>query len=139
MGHSEGWLTIRLLQLDQYLTYEGLLIGFPTTEDNRRQIEQLVARYRRGKGYGEPYVVEPIETLLDMPAAHRRPGPPDALPSITCIARFMSDVLPHDAENPASALRVIWFKDDLAFPIDPYVVSQFAAIESEKPAVGWLP
>jgi len=40
---------------------------------------------------------EPIETALEMPEAHGRPGTPAALPTITCIARFMSDVLPHDA------------------------------------------
>ena len=41
----------------------------------------------------------------------------------------MSDVLPHDAEDLASVLRVIRSQDDLAFPIDPYVRSQFASIE----------
>jgi len=51
----------------------------------------------------------------------------------------MSDVLPHDAESIASVLRVIWFQDDVAFPIDPYVLSQFAIIEWENHAVGWLP
>ena len=56
-----------------------------------------------------------METLLNLPEAHRRPGTPAALSSITCIARFMSDVLPHDAENTASVLRVIWFQDDFAF------------------------
>lgn len=51
----------------------------------------------------------------------------------------MSDVLPHDAENLASVLRVIWFQDDFAFPIDPNVPGEFAAIEWERGAVGWLP
>ena len=51
----------------------------------------------------------------------------------------MSDVLPHDAETLASIPRAIWFQDDFAFPIDPYVLSQFAVIEWENHAVGWLP
>ena len=51
----------------------------------------------------------------------------------------MSEVLPHDAEDVASVLRVIRFQDDFAFPIDPYVLSQFASIEWERHAVGWLP
>jgi len=44
----------------------------------------------------------------------------------------MSEVLPHDAEDVASVLRVIRFQDDFAFPIDPYVLSQFASIAWEK-------
>ena len=51
----------------------------------------------------------------------------------------MSDVLPHDAETLASIPRAIWFQDDFAFPIDPYVLSHFAAMELERHAVGWLP
>ncbi|GEM_PF-3175145 len=74
-------------------------------------------------------------------AAHRRPGTTAALPPVTCIARSLREVLPHDAENTASLLwvRVIWFQDDFAFPIDPYVLSQFAVIDWETHAVGWLP
>jgi hypothetical protein len=76
---------------------------------------------------------------LDLPAAHHRPGTPAALLSITSIARFMPDVLPHDAESIASAMRVIWLQDDFAFPIDPYVPGEFPAIEWERGGVGWLP
>ena len=79
--------------------------------------------------FGEPCVIEPIETLLDRPEARHSPGTAAALPSIARIARFMSDVLPHDAENITSVLQVIWFQDDFALPIDPYVLSQFAVID----------
>ena len=89
----EASRTARLPQVDQYLTYEGFLIGHPTTDSNREHLQRLVARYRQPEGYGEPYPIAPIETLLELPEAHRRPGAPAALPSITCIARFMSGVL----------------------------------------------
>jgi hypothetical protein len=131
--------TVLLLHLNHYFTYEGLPVGHPTTGRNREQLQRLVAHCHHPEGYGEPYLIEPIETLLELPEAQRRPGTPAALPSITCIARFMSDVLPHDAENIASVLRVIWFQYDLALPIDPYVLSQFAVMDWEKHAVGWLP
>jgi len=53
----------------------------------------------------------------------------------------MSDVLPYDTENTDSVLwvRVVWFQDDFALPIDPYVLSQLAVFEWERRAVGWLP
>jgi len=76
-----------------------------------------------------------------VPEAHRRPGATAAPPSVTCIARSMSDVLPYDTENTDSVLwvRVVWFQDDFALPIDPYVLSQLAVFEWERRAVGWLP
>ena len=43
-----------------------------------------------------------------------------------------------DAGDIASVLRVIWFQDDSAFPIDPFVLSQFAAVDWEDHAIGWL-
>jgi len=36
-------------------------------------------------------------------------------------------------------VRVIWFRDDCAIPIDPYVLSQFAVFEWKTHAVGWWP
>jgi len=44
-----------------------------------------------------------------------------------------------DAGDIASVLRVIWFQDDLDFPIDPCVLSQFAIVDWDRHAVGWLP
>ena len=112
---------------------------FELESGRKVRLQRLVAHYRQPEGYGEPYLIEPIETLLDLPKAHRRPGTPAALPSITCIGRFISDALPHDEDNIASAMRVIWFQNDFAFPIDPYVLSQFEVMDWEKHAVGWLP
>ena len=45
------------------------------------------------------------------------------------------------AENAASVLcvRVVWFQDDCAIPIDPYVLSQLAVFEWKTHAVGWWP
>jgi hypothetical protein len=83
--------------------------------------------------------VEPIETLCWMCAPrHRRSGTTAALPSVTCIARSASDVLARDAENVASVLRMIQLQDDLALPIDLYVLSRFAVSGGEMHDVGWL-
>jgi len=46
----------------------------------------------------------------------------------------ISDVLPRDAESIACVLRVISLRDDLAVPIDPYVLSQLAVSEWAQPA-----
>lgn len=131
--------TIRLLHLDQYLTYEGLPLGHPTRESNQEDLERLVERHTHPGGYGRPHLIEPAQEPLDPPASVPRHGTPATLPAITCIARFMSDVLPDDRENIASVLCVIWFQDDFAFPIDPLVMMELASIDWDACAVGWEP
>ena len=131
--------TIRLDGLDQHWTYGGLLVGHPSRELNRRIMDRLVTRHCGTKGPGVPVLLEPIETPLA-----KFPLDPDwstaaALPSITCIARFTSDVLPGDAESIGSVLSVIWFQDGFAFPIDSVVKVELAALDWEARATGWLP
>ena len=79
--------------------------------------------------------------MPDVRAAPRRPLMTATLPSVTCTARSLSEVLPHDTENTAYVLRVrvIWFQDDGAIPIDTYVLSRLTVFEWERHAVGWLP
>jgi len=83
--------------------------------------------------------LEPAQEPLEPPASVPRQGTAAALPSITCIARFMSDVLPNDHENIASVLCVIWFQGDFAFPVDPLVLMELASMDWDAHAVGWLP
>jgi hypothetical protein len=38
-----------------------------------------------------------------------------------------------------SALTVIWFQDEFAFPIDPLVLIEIASIDWDAHAVAWEP
>jgi len=55
------------------------------------------------------------------------------------LARFMSGVLPGDAEGIASILSVIWFQEAFAFPIDPVVGIEPGAPDGEAHAASYLP
>jgi hypothetical protein len=128
--------TIRLVGLDQHWTYGGLLAGHPSREMNRHIMRQLVAGHTRPAGCGVPVLLEPLETPVE-----KVPFDPDwstaaDLPAITCIARFMSDVRPDDADSIASTLCVIWFQDEFAFPVDPHIRVEFAALDWESRARG---
>jgi hypothetical protein len=148
--------TLRLLALNQYRTYEGHMMGRPTTEGNKRDLEQLVTRHTQPKGYGVPYLIKPTETPLtdrrskarsaapamgarSVPRSDPRDGTPARLPFVTCIARFTSGTLANDSDGGRLVLRVIWFQDSFAFPIDPLVITQLAAIDWQKHAVYWWP
>ena len=106
-----------LLALDQYYTYEGLLLGVPTREMNQEMMDRLIARYVHPAEYGVPLLLEPEQQPLDVPAHIHRLGTPARLPSVTCIASFNSGRPASDTDDIWSVLRVIWFQDEFAFPI----------------------
>ena len=131
--------TIRLDGLEQFWTYGGLLAGHPSREMNRRIMDQLVARRTRPKGYGVPMLLEPLETPVEKIPSDTDWSTAADLPAITCIAQFISDVLPDDTDSIASTLCVIWFQDEFAFPIDSHIRVELAALDWESRAAGWLP
>jgi len=130
---------IRLDGLEQFWTYGGLLVGHPSREMNRRIMDDLVARRTRPKGYGVPVLLEPLETPVEKTSPDLSWSTAANLPAITCIAPFISDVLPGDADSIASTLCVIWFQDEFAFPIDAHIKVELAALDWESRAAGWLP
>ena len=107
--------------LNQYRTYEGHMMGRPTTVGNKRDLERLVELHTQPKGDGAPYLIKPTETPLPDGRSRLRPagpatrarmllrsnpqdGTPARLPRITCIARFTSGTLANDSDG--SALRL---------------------------------
>jgi hypothetical protein len=83
--------------------------------------------------------VKPAETPFELRAGAHRHGTPASLPTVTCIARFLSDRLRRQPDEIWSALTVIWFQDDFAFPIDPLVLIEIASIDWDAHAVAWEP
>jgi len=86
-----------------------------------------------------PYLIEPMQTTLEVNPSDQSNGTPAALPRMTCIGDFMSDVLPGDTESIASSLVIIWFQSDFAPPLEPFVRSQLAAMDWDANAWGWSP
>jgi hypothetical protein len=130
--------TIELLAIDQSPTYEGLLLGIPTRETNQSDMDRLVVRYIQPGGYGVPLLLEPEQRPIDVSRRVPPAGTPAALPAITCIARFMSDKL-QGGDDIWSVLRVIWFQDHFAFPIEERALLQIAEMDWETHATGWEP
>ncbi len=130
--------TIRLLALDQYFTYEGLLLGVPTREMNQEMIDRLIARYVHPAEYGVPLLLTPEQQPLEVPEHRPVHGTPATLPSVTCIARFNSDGQ-LGTDDIWSVLRLIWFQEDFAFPIEERALQQIAEIDWETHATGWEP
>jgi hypothetical protein len=110
--------TAELYALDQYRMYEGVLEGGPTHELNETLLEGL------GSQPGE-YLVPPMETPLEV--VDRAPsGRYVRLPWIHCEGLFRADLLD---------LKVIWFQDKWAMPVDPQVRAHIRQIEFHREAV----
>ena len=129
---------IDLLALDQHYTYEGLLAGIPTREMNQDMMDRLIAGYVRPAEYGVPLLLEPMQQQLEVSPHRPHRGTATRLPLVTCIARFDSDGQ-LGTDDIWSVLRVIWFQDEFAFPIEERVLQQIRAIDWETHARGWLP
>lgn len=117
---------IYLVELRQYQTYEGLIEGLPTAERNQQRITALVEQYRDQPYPGDPYLIPAIERPIEF--NHNRPypfGTPSALPAVTCIGRFTSTMPALGGPADYSALVILWWQDDYAFPIDPAIFEQF--------------
>lgn len=130
--------TIRLLAIDQYCTYEGLLLGVPTWEMNQEKMDRLRAAYVLPGGYGVPLLLEPEQQPVEVSDRRHMLGTPARLPSVTCIARFNSGGQ-QGTDDIWSVLRVIWFQDHFAFPIEDRALRQIAEIDWETHASGWEP
>jgi uncharacterized protein (TIGR02996 family) len=123
---------IRLDNLRQDCHYSGLLEGLPTREMNQRHIDSLLSgeQSRRGEA---PYLIQPPERLIERDEPYRF-GTPAWIPGIACIGRFDSLQPARDTHRDGSALTIIWFQHEWAFPIDPGVYEQIRAIDWEKHA-----
>ena len=114
---------VRLYELKQSLTYEGLLEGLPTVEGNRRRIEFILSEQRNSRYGVKPYLVPPVERPLEYNGDEPYPfGTPSRLPSVLCIARFESFRPTDNGDGDGSGLQVIWFQDAFALPIEAEVI-----------------
>ena len=129
---------IRLLGINQYYTYEGLLLGVPTWEMNQDMMDRLVASYVHPAEYGVPLLLEPEQRPIEVQGERPDHGTPAALTSVTCIARFNSGGQ-LGTDDIWSVLRVIWYQEDFAFPIEDRALRQIAEIDWETHATGWEP
>ncbi|MFN7878283.1 MAG: hypothetical protein ACK5PB_23405 [Pirellula sp.] len=111
----ESGRVIHLRSLEQWGTYSGLLEGIPTRDMNHRLIKRTMDTARE-KYHFEPYLIPPVETLIDGFPGYRF-GTPAEIPSITCVATFECYSIARDESMDASILPVVWFQSDFAFPI----------------------
>jgi len=120
---------LRLQELTQKLTYEGLLEGLPTSRGNAYYLDRVIEKCQENQVQTPFYVVVPHERPIDHPSDRPYPfGPPAALPRITCTGRFRSGPTGEGDPSLYSELTIIWLQDEFAMPIEPSIVEQIAKL-----------
>jgi len=143
LGSMEDWVEkasritlstgreLGLQELNQQLTYEGLLEGMPTTKLNRFKLDRLVAEQQAKKPSINPvYLVRPVETPIDLSPGEIYPfGSPATLPGVTCVGRFKSRPIGENDPLFYSELTIIWLQSEFAMPIEPSVLEEIAGLD----------
>jgi hypothetical protein len=115
--------SVSMKGLHQTATYAGLLEGLPTRKMNARILADSLDAARRIFHIHEVYLIEPTQRSLEYKEWYRF-GKPAALPSIQCIAELWHHEPAKNTWMDFSALTVVWYQDDFAFPISADVIEQ---------------
>lgn len=130
----ESGVDIRLDVLFQYRTYSGLLEGLPTRELNKRLVGRAL-KYAGEKLWfgGTPYLIRPVETAMGLPKEDwfmpEEEHEPARIPPVVCLASFDAMARARDPDADFSSLKVVWFQNEFALPIDPGVLQEIRALD----------
>jgi hypothetical protein len=115
--HCANGVSARLTELSQHSTYRGLLDGGPTHEINEMLLQQIIDS---AGGNIPTHLVRPRETPFG--GLHRITpfGLLIQMPGLQCHGLF---------ECGAHSLRIVWFQDEWAPPIDPAVETELRSLD----------
>ena len=123
--------SVRIIRLNQWATYMGLVEGLPTAEMNRGIVNATLKEARCLGWHANRYLIGPTEEPIGMEGDRYPFGEPVALPSVICVALLHSD-----GPDPTkySSLMVIWFQSSFAFPIEDAALGQIRKIDWDAKA-----
>lgn len=143
---QDGGRNLTLKYLDQAHTYAGMLEGTPNRKANDWGIEtdlKYAAQYRFAMG--KPHLIEPerrgyLRQPGDMDHIRERTSQypaewgrdPEWLPLIRCIGCFFSTTTRKNPKKDMSALTVVWYQNDFAYPIDDAIVDSLRSLDWDR-------
>ena len=131
---------IDLRELNQSLTYDGLLEGLPTKQMNAHTLGRVTKEATLFGVQFKPHLIEPDEEPIDWGRDRPYPfGDPSALPPIQCQARFESFQPARDPNQQFSGLILVWFQHLWALPVEEAVLEQIKALNWNEIAHDYEP
>ena len=127
----EGDQEVTIKSIKQWHTYSGLLEGMPTTKMNSQILSGVKEDAKKFCGFKEIYVIEPEQTPILFEGKYPF-GDPASLPGVACIAEIWHYLPFRDETKDFSALGLVWFQNDYAFPIDNDILEKIKSIPFSK-------
>lgn len=140
MDNSNKYITIdndlevKIESLCQSETYKDVLFGYPTEHRNNSLINSILRKAHQTNNPQSVYLIQPEQRLID-DDIEKYKSPldiPKELPNIECHLRVTSDRVTNDKNQTDSTMLIIWFQDEFAFPIDPFVLEKIKTIPYRK-------
>lgn len=115
-----------LASIHQKITYNGLLEGYPCEKVNNMILHNTKIKARNLFSLDEIYIIQPIIKAVE--EQHGSLVKIMELPLVTCIATLMCRKVFRDQDKHFSALTVIWFQDQYAFPIQEDIIKEIITV-----------
>lgn len=128
------WMT----KLEQWLTYGGLLCGYPHREMNEYHLTRLKETALELSDEGSrPTLLDPEITAYDYPPpGRRRIFKCEALPPVSSVAIFTSVPTKRD-EGCNSSATIAWFQHDWGKPRSE-ICQEIVSLDWEQIAKDWM-
>jgi hypothetical protein len=127
----DGYRKIKLVDLSQSKTYKNLIEGVPNKELNDRLVERIVAVVREETN--NFVLIQPKRIKAEIndiyPFRER-----ENLPDVSCVAEFRSIEPARDKKSDGSWLKIVWFQNNFALPIDKDIENEISNINWEENA-----
>lgn len=123
----DGDKEVTIKKIKQWVTYDGLLEGFPTLQMNNRILAGVKEAAKDFCGIEEVCLIEPSQTPISYEGKYPF-GDPASLPAVVCIAELWYYKACRDKSKDYSSLGLIWFQEDYAFPIEEEILRKIREI-----------
>lgn len=119
-------IKVMITSIHQEITYDGLLEGYPCEKVNTMILHNTKIKAGNLFFMDEIYMIEPfIKVNRNQSGSF---GKMMELPMVTCMATLMCREVFRDQDKHFSALTVIWFQDQYAFPIQEDILEKITAV-----------
>jgi hypothetical protein len=117
---------VTITSIHQEITYDGLLEGYPCEKLNNMILHNTEIKAKNLFFQDEIYMIKPVIKVGE--EEYGPFGKMMELPLVTCIAMLTCRKIFRDPDKHFSALTVIWFQDQYAFPIHENIIEKITAV-----------
>lgn len=128
----DGNLEVRIEKIKQFYTYQNILEGVPSEEDNEEIVRRAIRSLQTFTGLDHVHAIKPVMIPIPLDIRMRCDRVIETLPKICCMIKVNHDRPYKDLNMDYSALGILWFQSQFAMPIDPIILLRIKEINFKK-------